>query len=363
MEPFILKTPGFASPGASTRSSPGRPAAPPKAELARAAVAPDKLSSTYDVIELNPIRYPFALEYFDMGCANTWFPKEIPLTEDVEQWNGSLTEMERHYIRWMLGFFCTAESLVANNLVMALYGQVPIPEARLYLGRQAYEEMNHTITFDYVIKTLNLNRDEIYRMHTTCPEMAAKERFETELTRAVVEGGLEDDDDRMRRLIRNLVGYYVIVEGIFFFSGFLVGLSFERRRLLKGLGTLVRYVLKDETIHLAFGVDLISALAAENPHVMTPEFRSELAGLIHRAVELEDAYAAAAMPEGILGLNASVYTKYVRYIADRRLHRIGLPKVYNETNPARWLAAHADMPELVNFFEAKPIDYQLTVSR
>ncbi|MGH2809973.1 MAG: ribonucleotide-diphosphate reductase subunit beta, partial [Actinomycetota bacterium] len=172
-----------------------------------------------------------------------------------------------------------------------------------------------------------------------------------------------DEGDRLRRLLRNLVGYYVIVEGIFFFSGFLVGLSFERRRLLKGLGTLVRYVLKDETVHLAFGVDLIAALAAENPHIMTPEFRGELAGLIHQAVQLEDEYAAAAMPDAILGMNASVYTQYVRYIADRRLARIGLPKAYNQTNPARWLAAHADMPELVNFFEAKPIDYQLAVSR
>ncbi|MGH2771865.1 MAG: ribonucleotide-diphosphate reductase subunit beta [Actinomycetota bacterium] len=320
-------------------------------------------SRTYDVIELGPVRYPFALEYFDMGCANTWFPKEIPLAEDVEEFNNVLTGMERHYVQWMLGFFCTAESLVANNLVMALYSQLPIPEARLYLGRQAYEEMNHTVTFDYVIKTLNLNRDEIYRMHASCPEMAAKERFETELTRALVEDSGDDEGDRLRRLLRNLVGYYVIVEGIFFFSGFLVGLSFERRRLLKGLGTLVRYVLKDETVHLAFGVDLIAALAAENPHIMTPEFRGELAGLIHQAVQLEDEYAAAAMPDAILGMNASVYTQYVRYIADRRLARIGLPKAYNQTNPARWLAAHADMPELVNFFEAKPIDYQLAVSR
>ncbi len=321
------------------------------------------LSSTYDVIELNPIRYPFALDYFDLGCANTWFPKEIPLGEDVEDWNSRLTDTERHYIRWMLGFFCTAESLVANNLAMALYPHLPIPEARLYLGRQAYEEMNHTITFDYVIKTLNLDRDELYRMHASCPEMAAKERFETELTRRLLEAPASTEAERIRHLIANLVGYYIVMEGIFFFSGFLMGLAFERRRLLKGLGTLIRYVLKDETIHLAFGVDLIGALAAEHPEVMTSAFHLELAEMIRHAVELEEAYAGAAMPEGILGLNRSVYTRYVRYIADRRLQRIGLPKAYGETNPAKWLVAQADMPELVNFFEAKPIDYQLVVAR
>ncbi|MGH2707370.1 MAG: ribonucleotide-diphosphate reductase subunit beta, partial [Actinomycetota bacterium] len=328
--------------GAETRTSP----------LAFEASRPlaGRAARTYDVIELNPIRYPFALDYFDLGCANTWFPKEIPLSEDVEQWNSVLTETERHYVRWMLGFFCTAESLVANNLVMALYQHVPIPEARLYLGRQAYEEMNHTITFDYVIKTLNLERDELYRMHRSCPAMAAKERFETGLTAALVEGPFDGEVARVRALIRNLVGYYVVMEGIFFFSGFLVGLSFERRRLLKGLGTLVRYVLKDETIHLAFGVDLIAALIAEHPEAMTPGFAGELVALIRRGVELEEAYAAEAMPEGIPGLNRSVYSRYVRYIADRRLTKIGLEKVYGDVNPAKWLVAQADMPELVNFF-------------
>ncbi len=318
-------------------------------------------NSTYDAVELGEVRYPFALDYFDLGCANTWFPKEIPLAEDVEQWNSVLTDVERHYVTWMLGFFCTSESLVANNLVMALYPQIPVPEARLYLGRQAYEEMNHTVTFDYVIKTFNLNREEIFKMHASAPEMAAKERFETELTKSLVEGNFEDEDDRIRHLIRNLVGYYVIMEGIFFFSGFLVGLSFERRRLLKGLGTLIRYVLKDETIHLAFGIDLIAAIVAENPHVMTPEFKAELVSMIKRAVELEAEYAVAAMPEGILGLNTSVYGQYVRYIADRRLQKIGMEKIYGDKNPAKWLVAQTDMPELVNFFESKPIDYESVV--
>lgn len=318
--------------------------------------------STYDAVELGEIRYPFALDYFDQGCANTWFPKEIPLNEDVEQWNSVLTDVERHYVTWMLGFFCTSESLVANNLVMALYPQLPIPEARLYLGRQAYEEMNHTVTFDYVIKTLNLDREEIFKMHADYPEMAAKEKFETELTRSLIEGVFESEDDRIRHLIRNLIGYYVIMEGIFFFSGFLVGLSFERRRLLKGLGTLIRYVLKDESIHLAFGVDLITAIIDENPQVMTKEFKEEIVDMIKESVELEANYAEAAMPDGILGLNRKVYGQYVRYIADRRLQKIGFEKVYGDKNPAKWLVAQNDMPELINFFESKPIDYEASVN-
>ena len=94
---------------------------------------------------------------------------------------------------------------------------------------------------------------------------------------------------------------------------------------------------------------------------MTPHFRDEITGLIRTAVELETAYAEVAMPDGILGLNKSVYGQYCRYIADRRLQKIGFEKIYGDKNPAKWLITQNDMPELINFFESKPIDYEASV--
>ncbi len=316
----------------------------------------------YNPIELHPIRYQFALDYFNLGCANTWFPKEIPLVDDVDEWNSRLSDVEKHYVKYMLGFFSTAESLVANNIVIAIYPQLANAELRLYLGRQIYEEMNHTVTFDYVIKTLPLDKDEIYRMHENIPATHAKEEFEIEFTRNLERKKFNSEEERIRSIIRNICGYYVVLEGIFFFSGFMIGLSFARRQLLKGLATLVRYVLKDETIHLAFGVDLLHALIAENPTVMTPEFRKEIEDIIRNSVQVETEYAKTAMPEGILGLNDAYYMQYVQYLADRRLTKMGLKKIFNTKNPAKWLATQADLPELFNFFEAKAIDYENIVN-
>lgn len=314
-------------------------------------------------LRLHPIKYQFPLDYYEMGQANTWFPKEIPMSEDIEDWTHKLTEDERRAVKYMLGFFCTAESLVGNNLVLGLYGHITNPEARVYMLRQAYEEANHTVTFEYVIKSLNLDRDEIFLMHESVPQIKAKEDFEARLTEAIAGRWDVKTIEGKQALIRNCVGFFVIMEGIFFYSGFMMGLSFERRKLLKGLGTLIRYVLKDESIHLAFGIDLIHTIINENREVMTPEFQQEIISMIREAVAIESAYANAALPRGILGLNTKLYDQYVQYIADRRLMKLGLPKQYNVHNPCKWMTAQADMPELINFFEAKPIDYEQQVSR
>lgn len=334
---------------------------PPRIEA-----VPDKWllhGGKHNVLQLHPIKYTFALDYFDMGCANTWFPKEVPMAEDLHDWETKLTPDERRAVKYLLGFFCTAESLVANNIAMAIYPSIPNPEIRLYLGRQAYEEMNHTITFEYVAKSLNLDRDEIFRMHETIPEVARKDAFEIELTRRLVRAPDLTTLQGKQDLVRNLVAYYVVMEGIFFYSGFMMGLSFERRKLLKGIGTLIRYVLKDETIHLAFGLDLIYTILMEDPEILTPEFKAEIVEIVDEAVRIEADYARAALPNGILGLNSRFYDQYVQYIADRRLVKLGLPKRYGARNPAKWMATQADVPELINFFEAKPIDYEQQVTR
>ncbi len=331
-----------------------------KATVDEKRILADKLTNP---LRLHPIKYNFPLDYYAMGCANTWFPKEIPMAEDIEDWNTKLTPDEKQAIKYMLGFFCTAESLVGNNLVLGLYGHITNPEARIYLLRQAYEEANHTVTFEYVIKSLNLDHEELFTMHESIPEIKAKQDFETRLTEEIAGRWDTSTVTGKQALIRNCVGFFVIMEGIFFYSGFMMGLSFERRKLLKGLGTLVRYVLKDESIHLAFGIDLIHTIMNENREVMTPEFQQEIISMIKEAVAIESAYGQAALPRGILGLNIKLYDQYCQYIADRRLMKLGLAKQYNVHNPCKWMTTQADMPELINFFEAKPIDYEQQVTR
>ncbi len=307
--------------------------------------------------ELKDGKPSFAFRLYQQGCSNSWFPKEIPLAQDKLEYDTKISEMEKHYIKYMLGFFCTAESLVANNIAYALYKHVDDAEYKLYLLRQAYEEANHTVTFLYILESLGLNREEIFDMYKTVPAIGAKKDFEEKFT-----SDLADESEISKKdLFRNLFGFYAIMEGLYFFSGFLIGLSFGRRQLLKGVASLFQYILRDETVHLGFGMQAMRQIIKESPEIMTAEFQAELAELMKEAVILESNYAEVAMPEGILGLNKTYYLQYCQYIADRRMTALGMEPIYRVANPAPWLATQTDLPELVSFFEATPTSYETRV--
>lgn len=313
--------------------------------------------TTLSPLELKDANPSFAFRLYQQGCGNSWFPKEISLAQDKQEYDNKISDMEKHYIKYMLGFFCTAESLVANNISYALYKHVQNPEYKLYLLRQAYEEANHTVTFLYIIDALGLSRSEIFDMYKTVPEIGAKKDFEERFTADLT----DKPEITPQELFRNLFGFYAIMEGLYFFSGFLIGLSFGRRQLLKGVASLFQYILRDETVHLGFGMQAMRQLLKDCPELMTDSFKEELVQLMKEAVQLESDYATVAMPEGILGMNKNYYLQYCQYIADRRMTALGLEPIYKVANPAPWLATQTDLPELVSFFEATPTSYEARV--
>jgi ribonucleoside-diphosphate reductase beta chain len=313
-----------------------------------------------DVNQLMPIKYHWAWEHYNNGCANHWMPTEVPMNQDVEVWRSDrLTDDERLVIKRNLGFFSTAESLVGNNLVLAIFKHVTNAECRQYLLRQAFEEAVHSHTFLYVVESLGLNEGEIFNMYREIPAIAKKDAFEMELTAEVLNDGFTTDTPEGRQMfLKNLIGYYVIMEGIFFYSGFVMMLSFHRRNLMKGIGEQFQYILRDETVHMNFGVDLINGIKAENPDIWTAQFQDEMIQRIRAAVELEIEYAEGCLPRGVLGLNAESFRDYVQHIADRRLERIGLPTQYGSPNPFPWMSETIDLSKEKNFFETRVTEYQ-----
>jgi ribonucleoside-diphosphate reductase beta chain len=313
-----------------------------------------------DVNQLMPIKYHWAWEHYNNGCANHWMPTEVPMNQDVEVWRSDrLTDDERLVIKRNLGFFSTAESLVGNNLVLAIFKHVTNAECRQYLLRQAFEEAVHSHTFLYVVESLGLNEGEIFNMYREIPAIAKKDAFEMELTAEVLNDGFTTDTPEGRQMfLKNLIGYYVIMEGIFFYSGFVMVLSFHRRNLMKGIGEQFQYILRDETVHMNFGVDLINGIKAENPDIWTAQFQDEMIQRIRAAVELEIEYAEGCLPRGVLGLNAESFRDYVQHIADRRLERIGLPTQYGSPNPFPWMSETIDLSKEKNFFETRVTEYQ-----
>ncbi|MEM9701409.1 MAG: ribonucleotide-diphosphate reductase subunit beta [Planctomycetota bacterium] len=317
-----------------------------------------------DVNQLMPLKYKWAWEHYVNGCANHWMPTEVPMTKDIEIWRSNqLSEDERLVILRNLGFFATAESLVGNNLVLAIFKHVTNAECRQYLLRQAFEEAIHTHTFLYIVDSLGLEEGELFNMYREIPAIAAKDELEMELTKEILNPDFTTETfDGAQAFLKNLIGYYLIMEGIFFYSGFVMMLSFHRRNLMTGVGEQFQYILRDETTHLNFGVDLINGIKAENPELWTPKFQQETRSRILHAVDLEIAYAQDCLPKGVMGLNADLFRDYVRHVADRRLERIGMSAEFGASNPFPWMSETIDLAKEKNFFETRVTEYQTGAS-
>lgn len=308
---------------------------------------------------LKPIRYSWAYDLYNQAVANTWFPHEIQLGEDLADFQ-RMTDEEKHAVTFLMSYFNPNELLVNKALAFGVYPYLRAPEAHLYLAKQMWEEANHCMAFEYVLETFPIDRDEAYAAHVDIPSMAAKEAFEVRYIQRMAEQTLDITTlEGKRDFVRNLVAYNVILEGIWFYSGFMVALSFRQRNLLRNFGSLIDWIVRDESLHLKFGINLILTVLEENPELQTPEFAEEIRQMVLGAVEMEERYNRDLLPRGILGLNADYINAYVRYLADRRLEELGFEAHYHSANPAKWMATANDTLELVNFFEATNTSYEV----
>jgi ribonucleoside-diphosphate reductase beta chain len=315
-----------------------------------------------DVNQLVPFKYRWAWQKYLDACANHWMPQEVNMTADIALWKdpNGLTEDERLIIKRNLGFFSTADSLVANNLVLALYRHITNPECRQYLLRQAFEEALHTHAYQYCVESLGLDEAEVFNTYREVPSVHDKAswamRFTESLGDPTFRTGTQVAD---QRLLRDLIAFYVVFEGIFFYVGFVQVLSMGRRNKMVGCAEQFQYIMRDESMHMNFGIDVINQIKIENPHLWTAEFRKEIIELVRTGVELEVAYARDTMPRGVLGLNAAVFEEYLHFIANRRCAQIGLPEQYaGATNPFPWMSEIIDLKKEKNFFETRVTEYQ-----
>src|SRR3989344_1764648 len=258
-----------------------------------------------DDMNIHPIRYQWAYDLYNQAVRNTWFPHEIDLKEDLDDWQ-KMTDDERHAVEFLISFFNPAELIVNRSIALGIYPYLKSPECHLYLAKQMWEEANHCVAFEYVLQTFPINRDRAFQMHLEVPSMTAKEEFINKY---------------MRRMTED--------------------------------------TLNDESLHLKFGINLIHNILEENPELVSADFAEEIRGIIVEGVNLETAFNKDLFPRGILGLNADYVNQYVQYVADRRLEELGLGKHYNVTNPAKWMATSTDVFELVNFFEAQNTNYEV----
>jgi ribonucleoside-diphosphate reductase beta chain len=337
--------------------------APAPAAEKRVKVADKRIiNGQTDVNQLVPFKYKWAWEKYLATCANHWMPQEINMSRDIALWKNpnGLTDDERRVVKRNLGFFVTADSLAANNIVLGTYRHITAPECRQFLLRQAFEEAIHTHAYQYIVESLDLDEAEIFNAYNEVPSIRAKDEFLIPFIDAIADPhfktGTPEND---QTLLKSLIVFACLMEGLFFYVGFTQILALGRQNKMTGAAEQYMYILRDESMHCNFGIDLINTVKLENPHLWTAEFREEIRDLFRKAVELEYAYAEDTMPRGVLGLNAPMFKTYLRFIANRRCQQIGIEPLYpQEENPFPWMAEMIDLKKERNFFETRVIEYQ-----
>jgi len=326
------------------------------------AAAKRVINGQADVNQLVPFKYTWAWNKYLAACANHWMPQEISMARDIALWksNDGLSEDERLIIKRNLGFFTTADSLAANNIVLGTYRHITAPECRQYLLRQAFEEAIHTHAYQYIVESLGLDEGEIFNAYQEVHVIRDKDRFlipyiETLTNPAFTTGTLSAD----QQLLKSLIVFACVMEGLFFYVGFTQILALGRQNKMVGAAEQYQYILRDESMHCSFGIDLINTIKLENPHLWTADFREEVLAIIEQGVLLEYRYAEDTMPRGILGLNVTLFKEYLRFIANRRCQQIGLDVLYpGAANPFPWMSEQLDLRRETSFFERKVQEYQ-----
>ena len=348
--PAAALAPVMAAAAALLKHPPSMPGAQAPVVEARRVKASEKriINGQTDVNQLVPFKYKWAWEKYLASCSNHWMPQEVNMSRDIATWKDpkGLTEDERRIVKRNLGFFVTADSLAANNIVLGTYRHITAPECRQFLLRQAFEEAIHTHAYQYIVESLGLDESEIFNAYNEVPSIRDKDQFLIPFINAIMDPhfktGTQEND---QTLLRSLIVFACLMEGMFFYVGFTQILAMGRQNKMTGSAEQYQYILRDESMHCNFGIDLINQIKAENPMLWTTAFKDEIKALFLQAVELEYRYAEDTMPRGVLGLNASMFKGYLRYIANRRATQIGLEALFpNEENPFPWMSTTSTRP-------------------
>jgi ribonucleoside-diphosphate reductase beta chain len=313
--------------------------------------------------QLMPFAYPWAWEEFKNLCKNHWLPQEISMSADINQWKaqGLLSADERHLIKKILSFFANTDVMVGDNLVMAVYKHITNPECRQYLCGQAFQESIHSWSYSHIVECLSLDQNEVFGEFKRVGTIKDKHDYQNMFTSGILNPNFTTETHEGRQLfLRNLCAFYLGMEGMQFYSAFVLLLNFKRRNLMTGTAEQLEYIVRDESLHCRFGTKFINQFVVEFPETWTPDLKEQVRENIRHVVELEDSFVADCLPHGsVLGLSVDQFQRYIRYIADRRLESVGLEPLFHEDEtPFPWMNEIMDLPKEKNFFETRVTEYQ-----
>lgn len=314
-------------------------------------------------LTLRPMRYPLFYERYRAAIRNTWTVEEVDLSDDLADLDRRLLPSEQRLVKRLVAFFATGDSIVANNLVLNLYKHVNAPEARLYLSRQLFEEALHVQFYLTLLDTYladERERAEAFAAIEHIPSIRAKAEFCFRWIDSVATiDHVRSEEDR-RAFLLNLVCFAACIEGLFFFAAFAYVYFLRSKGLLNGLAAGTNWVFRDESAHMSFAFDVIDTVRAEEPQLFDGRFAEQVTDMLSEAVEVETAFARDMLAEGVPGLSVADTRRYLEFVADQRLARLGLPRRFGASNPFGFMELQ-DVSELANFFERTVSAYQVGV--
>lgn len=294
-----------------------------------------------------PFMYPWAYEAWLIQQQVHWLPEEVPLADDVRDWKKNLSAGEKHLLTQILRFFTQAD-IEVNNCYMKHYSKVFQPtEVQMMLAAFSNMETIHIAAYSHLLDTIGMPEIE-YQAFMKYKEMKDKYDYMQKF-------GVETKHD----IAITLAVFGGFTEGLQLFASFVILLNFQRFNKMKGMGQIVTWSIRDETLHTNSIIKLFKTFVGENPEVWTEELRGNLYEACATIVHYEDAFIDLAFEVGdIAGLTAREVKQYIRYIADRRLMQLGLKEIYLvDNNPLPWVDEIVNGVEHANFFESRVTEY------
>jgi len=302
------------------------------------------------IFELNNIKYQWAYNLWEMMLNNTWFPKEVDMTRDVNDYK-NLSTVEKEAYDKALAQLIFMDSLQTNNLIDNVNPYVTSPEINLILVRQSFEEALHSQSYAVMVDSISTNSDEIYDLWRR--DMKLKHKNDaiaavfTELSKD------PSDENFLKACFANQ-----ILEGIYFYSGFAYLYTLARSGKMLGSAQMIRFIQRDEVTHLTLFQNIINTLKRERPDLFTQELKDEVYKMFEEAVELEVQWGQYITQGQILGLTNEIVEQYIKYLADDRLTAVGFEKLYNVEHPIKWVDDFAKFnDQKTNFFEGTVANY------
>lgn len=293
-----------------------------------------------------PFEYSEFFEYFQKQNQAHWLPIEVPMESDISDYRFKLSPEEKNLVIQILRFFTQGDIEVNNNYNSKLIPAFPKPEIKMMLSAFAAMESVHVWAYSYLNDSLGLPEKE-YSAFLEFESMRNKYQY------------IQTFDVRtVEELAINLAVFGAFMEGVSLFSSFAILMNFPRLGKLKGVGQIITWSIRDETLHSQGVCQLFRTLVGENKHIWTDELRRTLYRACDDMVKLEDHFIDTCFSMGAVpGLKPEEVKQYIRYTADKKLNDLGLDKVYNVTNPLSWLDVMVNAKEHTNFFENRATEY------